>query len=63
MVSKQFRNLSAKACIEMIASYKRNMAEARMFHAQELEKEIKHYRDGIEELSIILWTKYKTKIK
>ena len=46
----------------MIASYRRNMADARMFYAQELERENKNYRDGIKELMIILWTKYKTRI-
>ena len=62
MTNKQFRNLSKKQCIEMIASYRRNMADAKLFYAQELEKENKNYRDGIQELLIILWTKYKTRI-
>ena len=58
----KFSNLSKKQCLEMIEGYRRNMADARMFFAQELEKENKNYKDGIRELQIILWTKYKTKV-
>ena len=61
--NKQFKNLSKKQCIEMIANYRRSIRDAERFYKDCLERETNNYKAGIVDVEHILLTKYKTVIK
>ena len=63
MTNKQFKNLSKKQCIEMIANYRRSIRDAERFYKECLERETNNYKTGIADVERILLTKYKTVIK
>ena len=63
MTNKQFKNLSKKQCIEMIANYRRNIRDAERFYKECLDRETTIYKAGIVDGKHILLTKYKTVIK
>ena len=58
MANKPLNNITKKQCLDMIKGYKREIINSERFYKECLEKEIKHYREGIDNCKRVLLSKY-----